>query len=52
MDKYFKVFNTDRTKNEEVTWFALLELEINGHTEHIDAAVIDLNNTDMFLEYD
>ena len=27
----FKVFNTDRTKNRQVTRVALLEIEINGH---------------------
>ena len=29
----FKVFNTDRTKNGEVTKVASLEIEINGHKE-------------------
>ena len=27
----FEVFNTDRTKNGEVTWVVPLEIEINGH---------------------
>ena len=27
----FEVFNTDRTKNGEVTRIAPLEIEINGH---------------------
>ena len=48
IDRSFKVFNTDETKNREVTWFVLLELEINRHTEHIDAVVTNLNDTDMF----
>jgi len=52
MDRSFEVFNTDRTKNGEVTRFALLEVEINGHKEQINAAVTDLNDTDMFLGYD
>ena len=30
---------------------ALLEVEINGHKEYIEAAVTDLNGTDMFLGY-
>jgi len=36
-----------------MTQFALLELKINGHidTVVIDLNVIDLNGTDMFLEY-
>jgi len=29
----FKVFNTDRTKNREVTKVTLLEIKINGHKE-------------------
>ena len=31
IDRLLKVFNTDGTKNKEVTWFALLELEINEY---------------------
>jgi len=27
-------------------------VEINGHKEQIDAVVMDLNGTDMFLGYD
>ena len=52
MDRSFKVFNADGTKNGEVTWFASLKVEINGHKEQIDVAVMDLNSTDMFLRYD
>ena len=48
----FKVFNTDRTKNGEVTKVASLEIEINGHKEQLEAAVTDLNGTDMFLRHD
>ena len=33
MNRSFKVFNTDGTKNREVTRFVLLEMEINGHKE-------------------
>ena len=33
IDRSFKVFNVDGTKNEEVTRFTLLEVEINGHKE-------------------
>ena len=51
IDRSFRVFNTDRTKNEEVTRFVLLELEINRYMEKIDIAVTDLNSTNMFLEY-
>jgi len=52
MDRLFKVFNADGTKNGEVTWFALLEVEINRHKKQIDVAVMDLNSTNMFLGYD
>jgi len=47
----FKVFNVDRTKNEEVTWYILLEVKINGHKEQINLVVIDLDSMDIFLGY-
>ena len=31
LSRSFEVFNIDRTKNREVIWFVLLELEINRH---------------------
>ena len=31
MDRSFEVFNTDGTKNREVTQFTLLEVEIDRH---------------------
>ena len=52
MDRSFEVFNVDGTKNGEVTRFALLEVGINGHKKQINAAVTDLNSTEMFLGYD
>jgi len=48
----FEVFNTDGTKNREVTKVTPLEIEINGHMKQLEAAVIDLDGTDMFLGYD
>jgi len=45
----FKVFNTDRTRNEEITKVAPLEIEINRYKEQLEAVVTDLNRTDMFL---
>jgi len=51
MDRSFKIFNTDRTKNGEVIRFVPLEVEIDGHKEQINAAVMDLNGMDMFLGY-
>ena len=52
IDFSFEVFNTDRTKNGEVTKVVSLEVEINGHKETLEAAVTDLDGTDMFLGYD
>ena len=48
----FEVFNADGMKNREVTRVAPLEIEINGHKEQLEAAVMDLNRIDMFLEHD
>ena len=48
----FEVFNMDGTKNEEVTKVAPLEIEINGYKETLEAAVTDLDGTNMFLGYD
>ena len=48
----FEVFNTDGMKNEEVTRVAPLEIKVNSHKEQLEAAVTDLNGTDMFLGYD
>jgi len=39
----FKVFNTDGTKNREVTKMTPLKIEINRHKEQLEAAVTDLN---------
>ena len=33
MDRLFKVFNIDGTKNREVIRFTLLKVEIDGHKE-------------------
>ena len=48
----FEVFNTDGTKNGEVTKVVPLEVEINGHKETLEAAITDLDGTDMFLGHD
>ena len=48
----FEVFNVDRTKNREITKIAPLEVKINGHKEQLEAVVMDLNNTNIFLGYD
>ena len=48
----FEVFNADEMKNREVTQVIPLEIEINGHKKTLEAAVIDLDKTDMFLGHD
>ena len=52
IDFSFEVFNTDGTKNGEVTKVAPLEVEINGHKETLEAVVMDLDGMDMFLGHD
>jgi len=52
MDRSFKVFNVDKTKNGEVTRFTLLEVKINEHKKQIDTMVMNLNSMDIFLGYD
>jgi len=44
----FQVFNADRTKNGEVIRMASLEIKINEYKKQLEAAVMDLNRTDMF----
>ena len=46
------MFNADGTKNGEMTKVAPLEIKINRHKEILEAAVIDLDETDMFLGHD
>ena len=48
----FGVYNVDGTKNGNVMKVAPLEIEINGHKEHIEAVVMDLYGMDMFLGHD
>ena len=48
----FEVFNADGTKNREMTKMASLKIEINGYKETLEAAVMKLDGTDMFLGYD
>ena len=48
----FEVFNADGMKNREVTKVAPLEIEINGHKEKLEVAVMNLDGMDMFLGHD
>ena len=52
IDFSFEVFNTDGTKNGEVTKMAPLEIKINRYKETLKVAVTDLDGTDMFLGHD
>ena len=52
IDFSFEVFNTDSTKNREVTKVTPLEIKIDRHTEQLEVAVMDLDRTDMFLGHD
>jgi len=52
MNFSFEVFNADRIKNGEVTRVASLEIKINSYKEQLEAAVMDLDGTDMFLDHD
>ena len=48
----FEVFNTDGMKNRKVTRVVPLEIKINSYKKQLEAAIIDLNGTDMFLGHD
>ena len=48
----FKIFNTDGTKNGDITRMVPLEVEINRHKETLKVVVTDINSTDMFLGHD
>jgi len=48
----FGVYNADRIKNGDEIRVALLEVEINRYKKHINAAVTNLNGTDIFLGHD
>ena len=51
INKIFEVFNANGIRNRAVTQRMLLEMEINRHKERINAVVMDLNSTNMFLGY-
>ena len=47
------IYNANSTlnKNKFIKEFATLQLAINDHYEHINLAVIELKDIDLFLEY-
>ena len=42
IDRSFELFNTNRTKNGEVTQFAPLEVEINEHKKQINVVAAQI----------
>ena len=48
----FEVFNANGMKNGEVTKVAPLEIKINRHKETLEAVVMDLDRTNIFLGHD
>ena len=48
----FEVSNADGTKNGEVIKVVPLEIKINRDKKTLEAAVTNLDGTDMFLGYD
>ena len=48
------VYNADSTlnKNRSIKEFAILQLAINDHYKHIDLAITELGDTDLFLGHD
>ena len=48
------VYNADNTlnKNKSIKEFAILQLAINDHYEHIDLAITELGDIDLFLGHD
>jgi len=51
INRSFKVFNADKTKNGDVTQYMLIKVKINRHKKQINAVVTDLNSIDIFLGY-
>ena len=45
------IYNADSTlnKNRSIKKFAILQLAINNYYKHIDLAVTELGDTDLFL---
>ena len=53
LKKSFDVYNSDRSRNSEKTIkeFVLLELNSNRHIKQIDTVVLEIKETDLFLEH-
>ena len=51
MSLVIPIYNADSTfnKNGSIKEFAILQLVINNHYKHINLAVTELEDTDLFL---
>jgi len=54
LPKSFNIYNSDGSRNGEKTIreFIPLEINSNGHIEQIDAVVLEIKETDLFLGHD
>ena len=54
MPLVISVYNANSTlnKNGSIKEFAILQLAINNHYKYIDFTIIELEDMDLFLEYD
>ena len=50
----FNIYNSNRSRNREKTIreFVPLEINSNGHIEQINAVVLEIKETDLFLGHD
>ena len=48
----FEVFNADGMKNGEVTRVVPLKIKVNSYKKQLEAAIMDSNGMDIFLEHD
>ena len=53
LPKPFDIYNSDGSRNGEkiIKEFVLLEINSNRHIEQIDAVVLEIKETDLFLEH-
>jgi len=54
LPKLFNIYNSDRSRNREKTIkeFVPLEINSNRHIKQINAVVLEIKETDLFLEHD
>ena len=54
LPKPFNIYNSDESRNREKTIreFVSLEINLNGHIKQIDAVVLEIKKTNLFLGHD